>query len=148
MPQTERELRSGYTTGACATAATRGALLALIEQRVFTEATIRLPHGKLVTFPLHTCAFTASEGRSSVIKDAGDDPDVTDKAEICALVAWSDEPGVTFRRGIGVGLVTKPGLPVPPGEPAINPAPRQMIRATVDEVLGDAGARARGVIVE
>jgi cobalt-precorrin-5B (C1)-methyltransferase len=148
MPQTERELRSGYTTGACATAATRGALLALIGQRTFTEATIRLPQGKLVTFPLHTCAFTASEGRSSVIKDAGDDPDVTDKAEICALVAWTDEPGVTFRRGVGVGLVTKPGLPVPPGEPAINPLPRQMIRDTVDEVLGDAGARAGGVIVE
>jgi cobalt-precorrin-5B (C1)-methyltransferase len=148
MPQPERELRSGYTTGACATAATRGALLALLGQRVFTEATIRLPQGTLVTFPLHTCAFTASEGRSSVIKDAGDDPDVTDKAEICALVAWCDEPGVTFRRGVGVGLVTKPGLPVPPGEPAINPVPRQMIRDTVAEVFGDAGARDRGVIVE
>lgn len=148
MPQPERELRSGYTTGACATAATRGALLALIGQCVFTEATIRLPQGKLVTFPLHTCSFTASEGQSSVIKDAGDDPDVTDKAEICAVVAWSDEPGATFRRGVGVGLVTKPGLPIPPGEPAINPVPRQMIRATVDEVLGDAGARARGVVVE
>ncbi len=120
----------------------------MIGQRVFTEATIRLPHGKLVTFPLHTCTFTASDGGNGVIKDAGDDPDVTDKAEICALVAWSDEPGVTFRRGVGVGLVTKPGLPVSPGEPAINPAPRQMIRETVDEVLGDAGARQRGVIVE
>src|ERR1035438_2880895 len=143
MPQPERELRSGYTTGACATAAARGALLALIGQRVFTEATIRLPQGKLVTFPLHTCAFTASEGRSSVIKDAGDDPDVTDRAEICALVAWSDEPGVTFRRGVGVGLVTKPGLPVPPGEPAINPVPRQMIRAAVEDKIGRASCRER-----
>jgi cobalt-precorrin-5B (C1)-methyltransferase len=148
MPQQERELRSGYTTGACATAATRGALLALLGQRVFAEATIRLPQGTLVTFPLHTCSFTSSEGRCSVIKDAGDDPDVTDKAEICALVSWSDEPGVSFRRGVGVGLVTKPGLPVPPGEPAINPAPRQMIRDTVAEVLADAGAGARGVMVE
>jgi cobalt-precorrin-5B (C1)-methyltransferase len=138
MPQPQGDLRSGFTTGACAAAATRGALLALVYQRAFTEATIRLPQGRLVTFPLHTCTFNASEGRSSVIKDAGDDPDVTDKAEICALVTWNSEAGVTFRRGRGVGLVTKPGLPVPPGEPAINPAPRAMILATVQEALQEA----------
>src|ERR1035438_5705439 len=94
MPQPHGDLRSGFTTGACATAATRGALLALAYQRAFTETTIRLPQGKLVTFPLHTCAFNDTEGRSSVIKDAGDDPDVTDKAEICALVTWNSEAGV------------------------------------------------------
>jgi cobalt-precorrin-5B (C1)-methyltransferase len=144
----QRELRSGYTTGACATAATRGALMALLYQHPFTEAIIRLPHGQLVTFPLHTCTFSSTEARSSVIKDAGDDPDVTDKAEICARVAWSEEPGVTFQRGTGVGLVTKPGLPVPLGEPAINPVPRAMMRDAVAEVLAEAGARDRGVVVE
>ena len=148
MSQPQGDLRSGFTTGACATAATRGALLALAYQRAFTETTIRLPQGKLVTFPLHTCAFNDTEGRSSVIKDAGDDPDVTDKAEICALVTWNSEAGVTFLRGNGVGLVTKPGLPVPPGEPAINPVPRTMIRQTVEEILGDAGVRHQGVMVE
>jgi cobalt-precorrin-5B (C1)-methyltransferase len=148
MSQPQGELRSGYTTGACATAAARGALLALVYQRTFADATIRLPQGKLITFLLHPCAFTANEGRASVIKDAGDDPDVTDKAEICALVCWSDEPGITFQRGQGVGLVTRPGLPVPPGEPAINPVPRTMIRESIEEVLGDAGARRHGVVVE
>jgi cobalt-precorrin-5B (C1)-methyltransferase len=148
VSQPQGELRSGFTTGACAAAATRGALSALVYQRAFRETTIRLPHGRLVTFPLHRCTFNETEGRSSVIKDAGDDPDVTHKAEVCALVTWSTEADVTFRRGIGVGLVTKPGLPVPPGEPAINPVPRAMIRETVAEVLGDAGVRQKGVTVE
>lgn len=142
------ELRSGYTTGACATAAAWGALSALVHHRVVTEATIRLPAGPLVTFPLHACSFTDSEGRASVIKDAGDDPDVTDKAEICAVVRWHDGPGVVFRGGVGVGTVTRPGLPVAVGEPAINPVPRQMIRTAVAEVLAEAGLPGRGVVVE
>jgi cobalt-precorrin-5B (C1)-methyltransferase len=141
-------LRSGYTTGACATAATKGALCALIYQRHFPTATIRLPIGHEVTFALHTCAYTAQEGRSSVIKDAGDDPDVTHLAEICARVTWNEQPGVQFARGVGVGLVTKKGLPVPVGEPAINPVPRQMLTETVQEVLAGAPSTPRGVTVE
>jgi cobalt-precorrin-5B (C1)-methyltransferase len=141
-------LRSGYTTGACATAATRGALLALIYQRHFSETTIPLPIGQHVTFVLHTCSYTPDEGRSSVIKDAGDDPDVTHLAEICARVTWHAEPGVHFVRGEGVGLVTKKGLPVPPGEPAINPVPRQMLTETVQEILAQAQLTPCGVVVE
>jgi cobalt-precorrin-5B (C1)-methyltransferase len=141
----EKQLRSGFTTGACAAAAAKGALLALIEQRPVQEVAVRLPAGQLVMFQLHKCLFTASEGRASVIKDAGDDPDVTDKAEICCRVRWSDRPGVTFERGPGVGLVTKPGLPVPPGEPAINPAPRKLIAETLVEILAGRGA---GVVVQ
>jgi cobalt-precorrin-5B (C1)-methyltransferase len=141
-------MRSGYTTGACATAATGGALLALIYQRPFTEATIRLPLGQHVTFVLHTCTYTPDEGRSSVIKDAGDDPDVTHLAEICSRVAWHIEPGVHFVRGAGVGLVTKKGLPVPPGEPAINPVPRQMLTETVHEILAQTQLTQRGVVIE
>jgi cobalt-precorrin-5B (C1)-methyltransferase len=141
-------LRSGYTTGACATAATRGALLALIHQRPFSETTIRLPIGQHVIFVLHTCAYTLDEGRSSVIKDAGDDPDVTHLAEICSRVTWHAEPGVHFVRGAGVGLVTKKGLSVPPGEPAINPVPRQMLTETVHETLTQARLTLRGVSVE
>jgi cobalt-precorrin-5B (C1)-methyltransferase len=141
-------MRSGYTTGACATAATRGALLALIHQRPFRETTIRLPIGQHVTFVLHTCTYTPDEGRSSVIKDAGDDPDVTHLAEICSRVTWRPEPGVHFVRGAGVGLVTKKGLPVPPGEPAINPVPRQMLTETVHETLAQARLTPRGVSVE
>src|SRR5579875_3292485 len=140
MGRPSENLRSGYTTGACATAAAKGALLALIYQQVFEEVSIRLPQGQRVNFPLYTCSFTPDEGQASVIKDAGDDPDVTDKAEICVRVAWSQAPGVTFRRGPGVGLVTKRGLPVPPGEPAINPAPRRMIAAAIAEMAAAFGA--------
>ena len=117
-------LRSGYTTGACATAAMKGALYALIYQQSVPQVTIRLPIGHEVTFALHTCSYTAYEGYSSVIKDAGDDPDVTHQAESCARVMWNESPGVHLTRGIGVGLVTKKGLSVPVGEPAINPVPR------------------------
>ena len=141
-------LRSGYTTGACATAATKGALLALLHQRRFTKARIRLPIGTSVTFQLHTCSYTAHEGRSSVIKDAGDDPDVTHQAEICARVTWHEQAGVHLVRGVGVGLVTKKGLPVPPGEPAINPVPRQMLHDTVQAVLVSTQCAQRGVSVE
>jgi cobalt-precorrin-5B (C1)-methyltransferase len=148
MGRPSENLRSGYTTGACATAAAKGALLALIYQQVFEEVSIRLPQGQRVNFPLYTCSFTPDEGQASVIKDAGDDPDVTDKAEICVRVAWSQAPGVTFRRGPGVGLVTKRGLPVPPGEPAINPAPRRMIAEALQEVLDEAGRPPTGMMVE
>lgn len=141
-------LRSGYTTGACATAATKGALLALLHQRRYRQVRIRLPIGIAVTFALHTCSYTRDAGQSSVIKDAGDDPDVTHQAEICARVTWSAEPGVHFIRGEGVGLVTKQGLPVPPGEPAINPVPRQMLTNTVQEVLARSSLRQGGVCVE
>ena len=141
-------LRSGYTTGACATAAAKGALLALIHQRRFAKARIRLPIGQSVTFPLHTCAYTPTEGCGSVIKDAGDDPDVTHKAEICARVTWQDQPGVGFARGVGVGLVTKPGLPIPPGEPAINPVPRQMLTEMANAILARTQNQHRGVTIE
>jgi cobalt-precorrin-5B (C1)-methyltransferase len=148
MGRPNEELRSGYTTGACATAAAKGALLALIYQQALDEVTIRLPQGQQVKFPLHTCAFTSDEGRSSVIKDAGDDPDATDKAEICARVVWSNAPGIMFQRGPGVGLVTKLGLPVPPGEPAINPVPRRMITEALHEALDEASWQPTGMVVE
>jgi cobalt-precorrin-5B (C1)-methyltransferase len=148
MTSDRQGLRSGYTTGACAAAASKGALLALVCQRPVAEVAIRLPAGQTVAFALHSCAFTEGEGRASVIKDAGDDPDVTHQAEICARVTWQAEPGVTFRRGVGVGLVTKKGLPVPPGEPAVNPAPRRLIAETIQEALAEHGLAGRGVAVE
>lgn len=151
MNSPNEDLRCGYTTGACAAAASKGALMALISQRSFAEVSIRLPQGQTATFPLHTCSFTTAEGRSSVIKEAGDDPDVTDKAEVRVRVAWSATAGVTFQRGPGVGLVTKRGLPVPPGEPAINPVPRRMIVETLREILeevGQASRRSCGMTVE
>jgi cobalt-precorrin-5B (C1)-methyltransferase len=141
-------LRSGYTTGACAAAAAKGALLAVLRQEAVAQVVVRLPGGQDVTFPLHTCGFSPTEGHASVIKDAGDDPDVTDKAEICCRVTWSDQPGVSFERGPGVGLVTKKGLPVSPGEPAINPAPRALIAGTLLQVLASAASNQPGLVVQ
>jgi cobalt-precorrin-5B (C1)-methyltransferase len=148
MAANRDNLRSGYTTGACAAAASKAALLALVCQRPVAYVSIHLPGGQDVTFALHSCTFSATEGQASVIKDAGDDPDVTHQAEICSRMSWEREPGLIFRRGMGVGLVTKKGLPLPPGEPAINPAPRKLIAEAVQEVLAEYGQANRGLAVE
>ena len=139
-------LRHGYTTGACATACTKAALLALIHQRPVEETPIWIPAGQWVTFQLHDVHYTPSTARAATIKDGGDDPDATHGAEIIATVSWSDNPGVDIDGGVGVGRVTKPGLPIPVGMAAINPVPRQMIRSTVESVLSDYGME-RGVNV-
>ncbi len=126
------ELRRGWTTGTCATAATKAALARLWGGTFPREVAIRLPRGETPSFPL---AHSRTDGRwaeAGIIKDAGDDPDVTHGALVIARVTASEE-GLVFRAGEGVGIVTKPGLPIPPGEPAINPVPRQMIRQVIEE---------------
>ncbi|CAM3936665.1 cobalt-precorrin-5B (C(1))-methyltransferase [Alicyclobacillus pomorum] len=133
----EGPLRHGYTTGACATACTKGALLALIHQRLVTETTIWIPAGEWVTFQLQDVHYGPGEAQAATIKDGGDDPDATHGAKIIATVSWSNEPGVEIDGGIGVGRVTKPGLPIPVGMAAINPVPRQMIQSTVEAVLAE-----------
>jgi len=129
-------LRSGYTTGACAAAAAKAAALALLNHKMVEEVQITLPTGEMVNFTLNRCVFNSLEASCSVIKDAGDDPDVTDGAEICAAVSWWKEPGVTIEGGKGVGMVTKPGLEIPVGKAAINPVPRRMIIQSVREAAG------------
>ncbi|QRG68818.1 cobalt-precorrin-5B (C(1))-methyltransferase [Brevibacillus choshinensis] len=130
-----KPLRHGYTTGSCATATTKAALIALITQEPQREVTIRLPIGEEVTFQLESCEFTEATATSSTIKDGGDDPDATHGALIISTVEWLDEPGIILDGGVGVGRVTKPGLPVPIGEAAINPVPRKMIREAAQDVL-------------
>lgn len=130
-----KPLRHGYTTGSCATATTKAALIALITQEPQREATIRLPIGETVTFQMESCEFTEAMATASTIKDGGDDPDATHGALIISTVEWLDEPGIILDGGVGVGRVTKPGLPVPIGEAAINPVPRKMIREAAQEVL-------------
>ncbi|WP_074018144.1 cobalt-precorrin-5B (C(1))-methyltransferase [Massilibacterium senegalense] len=130
-----KEMRSGYTTGACATAATKAALTALITKKVQTESTITLPVGKTVTFTLEECVVTDSFAYAKVIKDAGDDPDATHGATIISTVRFVDSDDILLDGGFGVGRVTKPGLPVPVGQAAINPVPRKMLRNIVKEVL-------------
>src|SRR5262245_27214598 len=132
-------LRSGYTTGSCATAGAKAAALAIVQGRLLDEVEITLPRGERVRFVLHSCqrhSDTAVE--CSVIKDAGDDPEVTHRAEYSAWVDLAPPPGLRYRAGKGIGTVTKPGLELAVGEPAINPVPRRMIRQALEEILGRA----------
>jgi cobalt-precorrin-5B (C1)-methyltransferase len=125
-------LRRGWTTGACATAAAGAAYAALVTGEFPDPVTIRLPRGGEASFALAFEGLDAREARAGIIKDAGDDPDVTHGALIIARVSpGAPGTGITFLAGDGVGTVTKPGLPVAPGEPAINPVPRRMIAATI-----------------
>ncbi|MFC0270562.1 cobalt-precorrin-5B (C(1))-methyltransferase [Metabacillus herbersteinensis] len=141
-----KKLREGYTTGACATATTKAALLALITGEHQKEATIYLPVGRHATFQMESCEVSSNSVTVGTIKDAGDDPDATHRALILSTVSWSDHPGITLDGGIGVGRVTKEGLPVPVGEAAINPVPRKMILQTTQEVLDEHGV-SKGVNV-
>ncbi len=143
-----QQLRTGYTTGANATAAALAATRALLTQAAATTVTIRLPGGQEAPFALHTCNFGAEFGRCSTIKDGGDDPDATHGAEIGATVTYTDTPGIVLAGGPGVGRVTRPGLGLEVGGPAINPVPRQMITEHVAAAAGAALPAGRGLRVE
>ncbi|WP_342532885.1 cobalt-precorrin-5B (C(1))-methyltransferase [Lysinibacillus sp. FSL K6-0057] len=132
-----KDMRHGYTTGACATAVSKAALLALITKEEQETSTIHLPIGRDATFTIEKCIFEENAVSCETIKDAGDDPDATHQALIVGTVSWADTPGIHLDGGIGVGRVTKPGLPVPVGEAAINPVPRKMIYSTVQGVLDE-----------
>jgi cobalt-precorrin-5B (C1)-methyltransferase len=135
QPANRTELRRGWTTGACATAAAKAAFLALAGDGFPDPVTIRLPKGQTPSFPLARRETGPGWARAGVIKDAGDDPDVTDKALVIATLRdRGDGRGIRFLAGEGVGTVTRPGLPIPPGEPAINPVPRRMITEVLEEV--------------
>jgi cobalt-precorrin-5B (C1)-methyltransferase len=131
-------LRRGWTTGACATAATRAAAEGLLTGQFPDPVTISLPRGGTAAFALAEARLTAGTAIVGIVKDAGDDPDVTHGALIrVTLSPGAPGTGILFHAGEGVGTVTLPGLPVPPGEPAINPVPRQMIRTTLAEFGAD-----------
>lgn len=146
LPVPEGPLRHGYTTGACATACTKGALRALIHQHAVDAVEIRIPAGEQVHFALQDVYFSQQKATATTIKDGGDDPDATHGAKIVADVSWTDEPGVEIDGGHGVGRVTKSGLPIPVGLAAINPVPRKMIREVVEAELAVHGIQ-RGVRV-
>jgi|SRR5271166_5340978 len=133
--QIDAPLRRGWTTGACASAAARAAFEALLTGVFPDPVPVALPKGLRPEFALATHELGPDFGRAGVVKDAGDDPDVTHGALVVATVRFAPRgAGLKFRAGEGVGTITRPGLPLPPGEPAINPAPRAMIRANLDEV--------------
>ncbi len=134
-------MRSGYTTGACAAAAAKAAVLKLLGSGLKPGGLVELllPGGQRVSFVISKCGLSKALATASVIKDAGDDPDVTNGAEISASAAFpgAGEPSsVAIKGGKGVGVVTRPGLPVAIGEPAINPVPRRMITQAVREAMG------------
>ena len=140
MERPGHRLRTGYTTGACASAAAKAAWLALVTGRFPETVRIMLPGGERPEFSLALAEMEEGAARAGVVKDAGDDPDVTHGALVISRVRpLPPGSGIVFRAGEGVGTVTLPGLPVPPGEPAINPGPRLMIRQALAEAAEEAG---------
>ncbi|MGH7004369.1 MAG: cobalt-precorrin-5B (C(1))-methyltransferase, partial [Alphaproteobacteria bacterium] len=131
----ERPLRRGWTTGACATAATKAALTALITGDFPDPVAIILPKGEVPHFQLAIESIGDGYATAGIVKDAGDDPDVTHGATIISTVFPAPPgTGIRFVAGEGVGTVTLPGLPIAPGEAAINPVPREMMTAICREI--------------
>ncbi len=140
-------LRFGWTTGTCATAATYAAYTAMVSGEFPQFVTIDTPSGKSAHLEISTMRIGDDGWMAGVIKDAGDDPDVTHGAEIRVTVSkGASGEGVVFRGGDGVGRITKSGLPIAVGEPAINPVPRQMIEACISNLSSECGGPADVVI--
>ncbi|WML29138.1 cobalt-precorrin-5B (C(1))-methyltransferase [Neobacillus sp. OS1-32] len=139
LDQQTQPLRFGYTTGACATAATKAALIALITGESQEEVTILIPAGNQVKFTIEEMVISKGQVTAGIMKDGGDDPDATHGALIQSTVSWRKNDRIALDGGKGVGRVTKEGLPIPVGEAAINPVPRQMIEAAAGEILRQYG---------
>jgi cobalt-precorrin-5B (C1)-methyltransferase len=137
-----RQLREGFTTGSCAAAAAKASMMALLDVDVHPAfVDIPFPNGERFSFSVEWVHWHEGYVEAAVRKDAGDDPDITQGVLVVARVAWGAGQDIMFAAGEGVGRVTKHGLTIPPGEPAITPGPRAMIRSALAEVTG------RGVCV-
>jgi cobalt-precorrin-5B (C1)-methyltransferase len=141
-----KALRTGWTTGTCAAAAAKAATTALDTGELQQSVEVGLPSGQRVSFPVADCILAPPAAVAVVVKDAGDDPDVTHGAQLTATVRWRGDPGLEVDGGVGVGVVTKPGLGLEVGGPAINPVPRAMIAQAVGEVVDLASRGVRVVI--
>ena len=130
-------LRSGYTTGSCATAAAKAAAIGLFTGNIPDEVEIDTPAGIKLKLSVYHKQLSADEAACAVQKDAGDDPDVTNGCYVHAKVKRNFTQTIEIDGGEGVGRVTKPGLQVPVGHAAINPVPRRMIEGAVKEVIGN-----------
>jgi len=126
--------RTGFTTGTCAAAAAKAAAMTLCGMTPPQQVEIGLPDGARVALPVEQVEGNTNAASAAVRKDAGDDPDVTDGCLVKASVTWQKAGKFALAAGDGVGTVTRPGLSVPPGEPAINPVPRQMIHEAIREI--------------
>lgn len=131
----KKTLRTGFTTGTSATAASKAAILSIINQSKIQNIEVKLPKGKTIMIPIHFCEFGKEKARCSVIKDGGDDPDVTHGAEIIVDLSLTDKKNeIIIEGGEGVGIVTKPGLGLEINKAAINPVPKKMIIQNLREV--------------
>lgn len=130
-------LRDGFTTGTSATAAVKAALVSIIKQKKQSKVNVHLPIDKILEIEIYTNEFTTDWAKCSVIKDAGDDPDVTNGAEVGCEIQLTKSKEIQFVGGEGVGTVTLPGLQLAVGEPAINPVPRRMMTSAVQKLLHD-----------
>jgi cobalt-precorrin-5B (C1)-methyltransferase len=143
LPRTAKDrpkaLRTGWTTGTCASAAAKAATMLLMTGEPPRWVDVALPSGRRVTFAVDESGLDGDTARAVVVKDAGDDPDVTHGAHLTATVRWKAGDGVSLAAGVGVGTVTRPGLGLDVGGPAINPVPRAMITQAVAEVAGERG---------
>jgi len=131
----KENLRTGFTTGTSATAAAKASLLSIIHQRKIEQVDVKLPKGSWIKIPIYSCKFGTDSARCSVIKDGGDDPDVTHGAEIIVDLSFTSKVNeIEIDGGEGVGIVTKPGLGLEINKPAINPVPKKMINENIREI--------------
>jgi len=139
----KRSLRTGYTTGTCAAAATKAALSTLVNGEKLARVNVSLPKDKNIIIDIAWIKYENENSvTAAVIKDAGDDPDVTNGAEICVTVSFLETANkFIIDGGIGVGRVTKPGLGLEIGKAAINPTPLKMIKQAIDEIIGQQNNR-------
>ena len=133
--ETKTNLRTGFTTGSCATASSKAGVLSIINQKKIEKIDIILPKRSRLDIKINSCEFSKDSARCSVIKDGGDDPDVTHGAEIFVDLELTEKIGkIEIDGGEGVGRVTKPGLGLEIGSAAINPTPKKMILENIREV--------------
>lgn len=129
-----KPMRNGITTGTCVAAAAKAAILSW-QGITIAQVDVTTPQGRILTVPIDAAGADERSGWAKVIKDAGDDPDITNGVSIETVVEMRLQPGIAIVAGEGVGTVTKPGLSVPAGQPAVNPGPRMMIEKAVSESL-------------
>ncbi len=133
--ESKEKLRTGFTTGTCATASSKAAVLAIINQKKIDTIDVTLPNGNNITIKIQNCEFNETKSKCSVIKDGGDDPDVTHGTEIFVEISLTPNVNkIEIDGGEGIGIVTKPGLGLEINKPAINPTPKKMINSNVSEV--------------
>ena len=134
-PKLKDKLRTGFTTGTCATAGAKAGILAILSQKKIDTVDVTLPKKSKIQIKISSCQFDKHSARCSVIKDGGDEPDVTHGAEIITQISLTDKPNqIEIDGGEGVGRVTKPGLGLEINSAAINSTPKKMITGNIQEI--------------